>query len=132
MTNQYGVKAIYSSADMTKPDQIADMLGQAEREMGGVVDILINNAGIQFVSPIEKFPIERWDQILAINLSAAFHAIRAALPVMKAAGGGTDYLDGFSPFSGRSPFQGRLCRRQARPRRSDQDSGSRAEPTTSR
>jgi 3-hydroxybutyrate dehydrogenase len=81
--NDFGVKAVYSAADMTKPTEIADMVKTAEQTFGGL-DILINNAGIQFVSPIEDFPIEKWDQILAINLSAAFHAMRAAVPGMKA------------------------------------------------
>ena len=79
----FGVKAVYSSADMTKPAEIAAMIKDAETKLGSV-DILVNNAGIQFVSPIEEFPIEKWDQIIAINLSSAFHAIRAAVPGMKA------------------------------------------------
>ena len=79
----YGVKAAYSAADMSKPAEIADMIKTAEKTFGSV-DILVSNAGIQFVSPIEDFPIEKWDQIIAINLSAAFHAIRAAVPGMKA------------------------------------------------
>jgi 3-hydroxybutyrate dehydrogenase len=79
---EFGVKAIYSAADMTKPAEIADMVKTAEKTFGSL-DVLVNNAGIQFVSPIEDFPIEKWDQILAINLSAAFHAIRAAVPGMK-------------------------------------------------
>jgi 3-hydroxybutyrate dehydrogenase len=78
-----GTKAIYSAADMTKPAEIADMIRTAEKAFGAV-DILVNNAGIQHVAPIEEFPIEKWDQIIAINLSAAFHAIRAAIPGMKA------------------------------------------------
>src|ERR1700749_4177524 len=68
---------------MTKPAEIADMIALGEKDFGSV-DILVNNAGIQFVSPIEDFPIEKWDAIIAINLSAAFHAIRAAVPGMKA------------------------------------------------
>jgi 3-hydroxybutyrate dehydrogenase len=79
----FGVKASYSPADMTKPAEIADMIRTAEKTYGAV-DILVNNAGIQHVAPIEEFPIEKWDQIIAINLSAAFHAIRAAIPGMKA------------------------------------------------
>ena len=79
----FGVKAIYSGADMSKGDQIAAMVADAQKQLGSV-DILVNNAGIQFVSPIEEFPVEKWDQIIAINLSAAFHAIRAAMPGMKA------------------------------------------------
>jgi len=81
--SEFGVKAIYSSADMSKPDEIAQMIRQAEEAFGSV-DVLVNNAGIQFVSPVEDFPVEKWDQIIAINLSSAFHAIRAAVPGMKA------------------------------------------------
>jgi 3-hydroxybutyrate dehydrogenase len=79
---EFGVKAVYSPADMTKPAEIADMVQTAEKTFGSL-DVLVNNAGIQFVSPIEEFPIDKWDQILAINLSAAFHAIRTAVPGMK-------------------------------------------------
>ena len=79
---EFGVKAVYSPADMTKPAEIADMVKTAEKTFGSL-DVLVNNAGIQFVSPIEDFPIDKWDQILAINLSAAFHAICAAVPGMK-------------------------------------------------
>jgi 3-hydroxybutyrate dehydrogenase len=79
---EFGVKAVYSAADMTKPAEIADMVHTAEKTFGSV-DVLVNNAGIQFVAPIEEFPIEKWDQIIAINLSAAFHAVRAAVPGMK-------------------------------------------------
>src|SRR5947209_2643439 len=80
---QCGVRALYSAADMTKPAEIAEMIRTAEQAFGGI-DILVNNAGIQHVAPVEEFPIEKWDQIIAINLSAAFHAIRAAVPGMKA------------------------------------------------
>jgi 3-hydroxybutyrate dehydrogenase len=80
---EFGVKAIYSAADMTKPAEIAGMVKSAETTFGSV-DVLVNNAGIQHVAPIEEFPIEKWDQIIAINLSSAFHAIRAAVPGMKA------------------------------------------------
>jgi 3-hydroxybutyrate dehydrogenase len=82
-----GVRALYHGADMTKPAEIADMVGFAQRELGRL-DILINNAGVQFVAPIEDFPPEKWDQIIAINLSSAFHATRAAVPIMKAQGRG--------------------------------------------
>jgi 3-hydroxybutyrate dehydrogenase len=83
----FGVKAIHSPADMTKPADIAAMVALAESTFGSV-DVLVNNAGIQFVSPIEEFPIEKWDQIIAINLTSAFHAIRAAVPGMKKRGWG--------------------------------------------
>ncbi|MET0427298.1 MAG: 3-hydroxybutyrate dehydrogenase [Microvirga sp.] len=81
--SEFGVKAIYSSADMTKPADIEGMVRQAEEAFGSV-DVLVNNAGIQFVAPIENFPTEKWDQIIAINLSSAFHAMHAAIPGMKA------------------------------------------------
>ena len=80
---QSGVRTLYSAADMTKPAQIRDMVHEAEQSLGSL-DILVNNAGIQFTAPIEDFPDEKWDAIIAINLSAAFHAIKAALPGMKA------------------------------------------------
>jgi 3-hydroxybutyrate dehydrogenase len=79
---EFGVKAIYSGADMTKPAEIADMVKLAEKTFGAV-DVLVNNAGIQFVAKIEDFPIEKWDAVIATNLSAAFHAIRVAIPGMK-------------------------------------------------
>jgi 3-hydroxybutyrate dehydrogenase len=78
----FGIKAAYSAADMSKPDEIADMIRTAEKTFG-TVDILVNNAGVQHVAPIEEFPIDKWNQIIAINLSAVFHAIRAAVPGMK-------------------------------------------------
>ena len=81
--SQYKVKALYSAADMSRPAEIAAMVAQAAGELGGV-DILVNNAGIQHIAPVEEFPVEKWDAIIAINLSAAFHAIRAAMPQMKA------------------------------------------------
>jgi 3-hydroxybutyrate dehydrogenase len=84
---EFKVKAVHSPADMTKPAEIAGMVALGETTFGSV-DILINNAGIQFVSPIEEFPIEKWDAIIAINLSSAFHAIRAAVPGMKKRGWG--------------------------------------------
>jgi 3-hydroxybutyrate dehydrogenase len=77
------VKAIYLAADMTKPAEIAAMIKTAEQTLGSA-DILVANAGIQHVAPIEEFPVEKWDAIIAINLSSAFHAIRAAVPGMKA------------------------------------------------
>src|ERR1700710_688834 len=66
----FGVKALYSPADMTKPDEIAAMVATAQKTFGSL-DVLVNNAGIQFVSPVEDFPVDKWNQIIAINLSSA-------------------------------------------------------------
>jgi len=82
-----GVRVGYNGADMSKPVEIAALVEAATRELGRV-DILVNNAGIQHVAPVEQFPVEKWDAILAVNLSAAFHAIRLALPQMKERGWG--------------------------------------------
>ena len=78
-----GVKAGYHGADMSKPADIEAMMAYAEAEFGGV-DILVNNAGIQHVAPVEDFPVERWNAVIAINLSSTFHTTRLALPSMKA------------------------------------------------
>ena len=82
LESQNHVKAVYSPADMTRPDQIAEMVKSAE-DLFGAVDILVNNAGIQHVAPIDEFPPEKWDAIIAINLSSAFHTTRTVLPGMK-------------------------------------------------
>jgi 3-hydroxybutyrate dehydrogenase len=87
VATEFGAKTFYHGADMSKPEQIADMMAAAAREFGRV-DILVNNAGIQHVANIEDFPIEKWDAILAINLSSAFHTTRLALPAMKDANWG--------------------------------------------
>jgi 3-hydroxybutyrate dehydrogenase len=87
IANAFGVDIKYHGADMTKPDEIADMVAFAKREFGRL-DILLNNAGVQYVAPIEEFPIDKWNQIIAINLSSAFHSTRAAVPIMKAQGRG--------------------------------------------
>ena len=72
----------FHSADLSKPDEIQDLFAYAERDFGGV-DILVNNAGIQHVAPVEDFPVERWDAVIALNLSAVFHTTRLALPAMR-------------------------------------------------
>ncbi len=82
LEKQYGVQAMYSNADMSQPDQIEQMAEQATNAFGGI-DVLVNNAGIQYVAPIEEFPAAKWDAILAINLSSSFHTIRTLLPGMK-------------------------------------------------
>lgn len=83
LAEKHGVEVRYHDADMTKPDQIADMVTSTVKAFGRL-DILVNNAGVQHVSPIEDFPTANWDQIIAINLSSAFHATKAAVPIMKA------------------------------------------------
>jgi 3-hydroxybutyrate dehydrogenase len=82
LEKDFGVKATYSPADMSKPAEIAEMIATAEKTYGSL-DVLVNNAGIQFVANIEDFPVEKWDAVIAINLSSAFHGIRAAMPGMK-------------------------------------------------
>jgi 3-hydroxybutyrate dehydrogenase len=82
LETEFGIKAIYSPADMSKPAEIADMVATAEKTFGSL-DVLVNNAGIQFVAKIEDFPVAKWDAVIAINLSSSFHSIRAAVPGMK-------------------------------------------------
>ena len=82
LASKFGVKVLYDGADMSKPAQIEAMMKKAQSELGGV-DILVNNAGIQVVAPVEEFPPEKWDAIIAINLSSAFHTTRFAVPYMK-------------------------------------------------
>lgn len=87
LKSEFDVKVIYHNADMLKSDQIRDMIDCAG-EYFGAVDILVNNAGIQHVSPIEEFPDEKWNDVIGINLSAAFHSIKATLPDMRTRGYG--------------------------------------------
>ncbi|MCW6529312.1 MULTISPECIES: 3-hydroxybutyrate dehydrogenase [Sphingomonas] len=77
-----GAQALYDAADMTKPDQIAAMIVRAHDTLGGP-DIIVNNAGIQYVAPVDQFPTEKWDAIIAINLTSAFHMMHAAVPYMR-------------------------------------------------
>jgi len=83
----YDVQVGYHGADISRPDEVAALVQAAQEQLGGL-DVLVNNAGIQHTAPIESFPRERWDAVIAINLSAAFHAMQAAIPGMKAAGWG--------------------------------------------
>jgi 3-hydroxybutyrate dehydrogenase len=87
ISGEFGVKVDYSAADMTSPEAIAGMIAISLSEHGRL-DILVNNAGVQHVAPIDRFPIEKWDQILSLNLSATFHTTRLALPVMRSNGFG--------------------------------------------
>jgi 3-hydroxybutyrate dehydrogenase len=79
---EFGVKVGYSAADMTRPEAIEEMIATTIAEHGRL-DVLVNNAGIQYVAPIEQFPVEKWDAILSINLTSAFHTTRLALPAMR-------------------------------------------------
>lgn len=101
---EFAVKAIYSPADMAKPSEIAGLIALGEATFGAV-DILVNNAGVQHVSPIEEFPLEKWDAVIAINLSAAFHAIRAAVPGMKKRGWGRIITTASAHSRVASPFK---------------------------
>src|SRR5665213_2011068 len=87
LERDHGVKALYHGADMAKAAEIADLVRVTEAKLGAV-DILVNNAGIQHVAPVDEFPPEQWDLIIAINLTSAFHTTRAALPGMKQRGFG--------------------------------------------
>ncbi len=87
MANETGAEVRFHGADMTRPEQIAELVRYAEAEFGAV-DIVVNNAGVQTVSPIEDFPIERWDLIIAINLTSAFHTTRLTFKGMKERGWG--------------------------------------------
>ena len=117
---EFAVKALYSPADMTKPAEIAEMVRTTAQTFGSL-DMLVNNAGIQHVAPIEEFPVEKWDQIIAINLSSAFHTIRAARAGHEGAQMGPHHQHRLGAFAGRLAVQGRLCLRQARSRRPHQD-----------
>jgi 3-hydroxybutyrate dehydrogenase len=87
LASEYGIDVSYEGADLSSPVAIESMFDSIEKQFNGV-DILVNNAGIQYVSPIEDFPPEKWNSIIAINLTAAFHTIRLALPAMKRNGWG--------------------------------------------
>ena len=82
LATEYSVRVHYNGADLSDPGQVAAVVAATQHELGGL-DILINNAGIQFVSPIEDFPDEKWQAIIALNLSATFYAMKAAIPMMK-------------------------------------------------
>jgi 3-hydroxybutyrate dehydrogenase len=104
LEREFGVKVVFSPADMGKPAEIAGFIAAGEKAFGAI-DILINNAGIQFVAPVDEFPPEKWDQIIAINLSSAFHTIRAALPKMKEKGWGRIINTASAHALAASPFK---------------------------
>ncbi len=87
MAAEHGVRVAYSGADISKPEQIAAMVAETETKLGSL-DVLVNNAGIQFIANVEDFPAERWDAIIAINMSGVFHGMKAAIPGMKRRGWG--------------------------------------------
>jgi 3-hydroxybutyrate dehydrogenase len=87
LASKFGVKVLYDGADMSKADQIEAMMHKAEKDLGGI-DILVNNAGIQHVAPVDEFPVNKWDAIIAINMSSTFHTTRCALAYMKKQGWG--------------------------------------------
>jgi 3-hydroxybutyrate dehydrogenase len=93
----HGIEARYDRADLRKPDEIADMMHRASAAFGAV-DILVNNAVVRHFSPVENFPVERWDEALAVNISAVFHTIRLALPMMRERGWGR-MINVASPYS---------------------------------
>ena len=122
LASAYGVRVSHHAADMSKPAEIAEMIRATESTLGRL-DVLVNNAGIQHVAPIEEFPIDRWDAVIAINLSSAFHTIRAALPGMKQRGFGR-IINIASVHGLVASVESGIRRRQTWPRRSDQSGGS--------
>ncbi len=99
-----GSEIAFTSANLMKADACAELVAATQRQFGSL-DILVNNAGMQFVAPIEEFPADKWDAIIALNLSASFHTIRAALPAMKAAGWGRIINNGSAHSLVASPFK---------------------------
>jgi 3-hydroxybutyrate dehydrogenase len=101
---EFSVKILYKPADMTKPEEIKKMIDDTAQELGRL-DIIVNNAGIQHVAPIEEFPVEKWNAIIAINLSSAFHMIRSAVPHLKKQGWGRIISTGSAHSLVASPFK---------------------------
>ncbi len=104
LANAMGVEVRYSPADMREPDEIAAMVADAEKEFGAI-DVLCPNAGIQHVAPVDEFPIDKWNAIIAINLSSAFHVIRAGLPKMRAKGWGRIIMTASAHALNASPYK---------------------------
>jgi 3-hydroxybutyrate dehydrogenase len=82
MAQEFSVNVLYDDADLMKPEQVRAIVKRSQDELGGL-DVLVNNAGIQFVAPLDEFPDEQWEAVLALNLSAVFHGMKAAIPGMK-------------------------------------------------
>jgi 3-hydroxybutyrate dehydrogenase len=108
LESKFGVKVIYDGADMSKPEQIEAMMDNAATVFGGV-DILVNNAGIQHVCPVEEFPTAKWDAIIAINMSSAFHTTKKAVPYMKSKGWGRIINVASAHAMVASPFKSAYC-----------------------
>jgi 3-hydroxybutyrate dehydrogenase len=104
LAEQAGVRVCYSPANLREPAEVAALIAEAEAALGPV-DILVNNAGVQHVAPVESFPLDKWDDIIAINLSAAFHATRAVFGGMKARGWGRIINTGSAHALVASPFK---------------------------
>ncbi|MBN8998522.1 MAG: 3-hydroxybutyrate dehydrogenase [Rhizobiales bacterium] len=104
LAREYGIEVRHHGADMTKEAEIAAMIAGVEAEFGAI-DVLVNNAGVQFVAPVDEFPVEKWNLIIALNLSAAFHAIRLALPGMKRKGWGRIISTGSAHALVASPYK---------------------------
>ncbi len=104
LANAMGVEVRYSPADMTRPDEIAAMVADAEREFGAI-DVLCPNAGIQHVAPVDEFPIDKWNAIIAVILSSAFHVVRAALPRMRDKGWGRIVMTASAHALNASPYK---------------------------
>jgi len=105
LTSAFGVGVVHSPADLTRPDEVHG-LARTALDAFGAIDILVNNAGAQFVSPIDELPREKWDLILALNLSAVFHAMQAVIPVMRNAGWGRIVSTASAHSLVASPFKG--------------------------
>ena len=122
LAGRFGVRVGYAPADIGNPAEAAALVARAHETLGGL-DVLVNNAGVQSTAPIRDFPPAEWDRILAINLSGAFHAMRAAIPAMQTRGWGRIVNIAIGARAGGEPAEGRLRRGQAWSRRLDQGRG---------
>ncbi len=125
IARQFSVEVLHNGADMSKPHEITAMIEEAKAKLGSV-DVLVNNAGIQFVSPVEDFPDDKWEAIIRINLVAVFHATKAVLSGDEGAKMGPHHQHGLGPFARRLALQIGLCGRKARCCRLHQDDRARS------